>query len=130
MKEQKPLTIGKLAKVAGVHVETVRYYQRIGLLPLPPKRGGIRRYCSDYVEKIRFIKKAQRLGFSLKQIKTLLETDPNDCAAIARQAATLKARIEREIEQLEALRQHLEALLKACHQGQTPCPIYQTLKAP
>jgi len=122
------LTIGQLARATGVHVETVRYYQRIGLMPLPPKRGGFRYYGERELDRLRFIKRAKRLGFSLKEIKALLEIDPNDCAAIAHQAQELKERIEREIEQLEALRHNLEALLKACQEGRTSCPISQTLK--
>lgn len=122
------MTIGKLARAAGVNVETVRYYQRIGLMPLPERRGGFRYYGQQELERLRFIKRAQRLGFSLKEIRGLLETDPGACAEVARQAERLKARIEREIEQLEAMRRNLEALLEACRRGELPCPLFQVLK--
>ena len=71
----KPLTIGQLARSAGVNVETVRYYQRIGLIGEPPKpRQGYRSYPPATADRIRFIKRAQGLGFSLKEIALLRET--------------------------------------------------------
>ncbi|RMD87435.1 MAG: MerR family transcriptional regulator, partial [Candidatus Dadabacteria bacterium] len=67
------LTIGKVATQAGVHVETVRYYEQRGLIPKPPRSAaGYRVYSEPYVERIRFIKRAQELGFTLKEIKELL----------------------------------------------------------
>jgi MerR family mercuric resistance operon transcriptional regulator len=68
------LTIGQLAKQAGVNIETIRYYERQGLLPEPPRRAsGYRQYSAEFVKRIQFIKRAQTLGFSLKEIAELLD---------------------------------------------------------
>ena len=76
------ITVGQLARAAAVNVETVRYYQRIGLLPLPGRDyGSIRRYLADDLKRIRFIKRAQKLGFSLDEVALLLGlSDGRHCA--------------------------------------------------
>lgn len=82
------LTIGALAQAAGVHVETVRFYQRRGLLPLPKRAyGSIRRYGHDALMRLRFIKSAQRLGFSLDEVAGLLRLEDGDhCDEVREQA--------------------------------------------
>jgi len=72
------LTIGKLASAGGVGVETIRFYQRKGLLETPTREDGIRRYGSDDVRRLRFIRQAQSAGFTLEQIKELLDLDASD----------------------------------------------------
>ena len=106
------MTIGRLAKAAGVNVETVRYYQRRGLLREPHKPpGGHRRYSPTVVGQINFIRRAQQLGFSLEEVKSLLELaeakDCRDARGIAEQKVeSLAARIA----QLDAMRRELKRL--------------------
>ena len=80
---QKELTIGRLAALAGVSVETIRYYQRRGLLAEPRKPlGGHRHYPADVAKRLRFIKRAQTLGFTLEETASLLQLDGADCCAV------------------------------------------------
>ncbi|CAG1020219.1 MerR family transcriptional regulator [Methylomonas sp. BW4-1] len=112
-----PLTIGKLAKQTEVTIETIRHYQRIGLLTEPAKPdGGYRVYSADAIARIRFIKRAQQAGFTLKEIATLLSLDGARCADV-RQVAEQKCRqIDQQIKDLTALRQALGTLVNDCQQ--------------
>ena len=112
-----PLTIGKLAKQTEVTIETIRHYQRIGLLAEPAKPAdGYRVYSTDAIARIRFIKRAQQAGFTLKEIATLLSLDGAHCADV-RQLAEQKCRqIDQQIRDLTALRQVLESLVNDCQQ--------------
>lgn len=125
------LTIGPLARQAGVNVETIRYYQRRGLLDAPDKPlGGVRRYPAALVGRIRFIKRAQALGFTLEEIALLLRLDQARACAETRELAARKlALIDRKIADLASMREALEALAHQCDEGagQTPCPIIQAL---
>ncbi|GHD82047.1 Hg(II)-responsive transcriptional regulator [Vogesella fluminis] len=125
------LTIGKLAEAAGVNVETIRYYQRRGLLEEPPKPpGGHRRYASEQVRRVRFIKRAQALGFTLSEIGALLALDT---ACICHDTRALAARklalIEQKMADLAAMRDVLGGLVRQCDTGtgQTACPIIDVL---
>jgi len=111
------LTIGKLAKLTTVTVETIRHYQRLGLLKEPEKpESGYRCYSADAVVRIRFIKRAQQAGFALKEIATLLSLDGAHCSEV-RQLAEYKCwQIDQQINDLTALRQVLATLVKDCHQ--------------
>ncbi len=125
------LTIGQLAKAAGVNVETIRYYQRIELVAEPVKPAqGYRRYPSSIVERIRFIKRAQELGFSLDEITDLLSLNDRDCDE-ARTIAEHKQQIIRQrIDDLSAMQRELSKLIKACKKnvsGQVRCAIIATL---
>jgi len=125
-----PLTIGRLARAAGVHVETIRYYQRRGLLPEPARPpGGVRRYPAALVDRIRFIKRAQQLGFSLKEIGELLELGDGRCADVRARAEARLTQVEAQIRDLERLRATLAALVRACrtHRGARGCPIVASL---
>jgi MerR family mercuric resistance operon transcriptional regulator len=119
-------TIGGLAKSAGVGVETVRYYQRRGLL-LEPARppGEIRRYGDDELRRLRFIRRAQAAGFTLEQIGELLALDRTDDRVRVRQLATERlAALEDRIAELEQSRAALERLRSTCASGRKgPCPI-------
>jgi MerR family mercuric resistance operon transcriptional regulator len=112
-----PLTIGKLAKQTEVTVETIRHYQCIGLLVEPDKpNSGYRQYSADAITNIRFIKRAQQAGFTLKEIATLLSLDGSHCADV-RQLAELKCQqIDQHIKSLTALRQALDSLVNTCQQ--------------
>lgn len=109
------LTIGKLAKQSDVTIETIRYYQRIGLLDEPGKPfGGYRHYPHHAIARIRFIKRAQQAGFTLKEIAQLLSLDADHCADV-REIAKQKCRqIDAQIQNLTALRGVLDTLVKRC----------------
>lgn len=125
------LSIGKLAEAAGVNVETVRYYQRRGLLAEPPKPlGGQRRYPDGFVARIRFIKRAQALGFTLDEIATLLALDgARACARTRALAVHKRAMLEGKIAALTALDTALGRLIRQCdaRRGNSQCPIIETL---
>lgn len=115
----KTMTISKIAKEAGVGVETVRFYERNGLVDQPPKpsSGGFRVYPVETAERIRFIRQAQELGFSLREIKELLalRTDPaTDCADVRKRAKVKVDEINRKISQMKGIKTALEKLITAC----------------
>lgn len=119
------LTIGKLAAAAGVGVETVRYYQRRKLLDQPERDAGIRRYGSNDVRQLRFIRQAQGAGFTLEEIRELLALDSGKDRVRARQMAAdrLKA-LDAKMAVLQEARDALERLARACSTGEEgPCPI-------
>ena len=109
------LTIGRLAKQTEVTVETIRYYQRIGLLAEPEKpESGYRHYTADAISKIRFIKRAQQAGFTLKEIAELLSLDGTHCADVRKIAEQKCQHINQQIKVLTALREALADLAKGC----------------
>jgi MerR family mercuric resistance operon transcriptional regulator len=119
-------TIGGLARAAGVGVETVRYYQRRGLLPEPARPNGeIRRYGAEDLRRLRFIRSAQAAGFTLQEIKQLLDLDASDDRARARELAAVRvAALDAKIVELKEARDALAALAAACaKKGRGPCPI-------
>lgn len=127
------LTIGTLAKAAQVNQQTIRYYEREGLLPEAPRRpSGYRMFSSDSVRRVRFIKRAQELGFSLAEIKDLLalRIDEERGSADARALAQRKiADIEQKIRTLQAMKKVLKNLSERCP-GCGPtneCPILESL---
>ncbi|MEI6145844.1 MAG: MerR family DNA-binding protein [Methylococcales bacterium] len=112
-----PLTIGKLAKLTEVTIETIRHYQGIGLLVKPEKPdSGYRHYPGDAVAKIRFIKRAQQAGFTLKEIATLLSLDGTHCADVRQFAEQKCQQIDHQIKDLTVLRQALDSLVNSCQQ--------------
>lgn len=119
-------TIGALAKAAGVGVETVRYYQRRGLLPEPPRPPGeVRRYGEAELKRLKFIRSAQAAGFTLNEIGELLALDAADDRARARELArTRVAALDAKIEELREARDALADLATACaNKRGGPCPI-------
>jgi MerR family mercuric resistance operon transcriptional regulator len=120
------LTIGKLAKQTEVTIETIRHYQRIGLLTEPPKPDdGYRFYSADAIARIRFIKRAQQAGFILKEIAILLSLDGEHCADIRKLAEQKCQQIDQQIKDLNTLRQILGTLVNDCQQtsSSTHCAI-------
>jgi MerR family mercuric resistance operon transcriptional regulator len=124
------LTIGQFAKAGGVGVETVRYYQRRGLLGTPdrPASGAgssVRRYSEADVRRLKFIRAAQAAGFTLEQIGELLTLDATDDRPRARALASERIdALDRKIDELTAAREALERLAKSCASGSTgACPI-------
>ena len=122
------MTIGQMARQGDVHVETIRYYQRRGLLPVPTPgggEGGTRRYDQAVLRRLRFIKSAQAAGFTLTEIGELLELDASTDHARARELADARiAAIDRTMAELGAARQALIHLSRRCAAGDTDaCPI-------
>lgn len=127
------LRIGDLAKQARVNLETIRYYERQGLLSRPPRtESGYRVFAPDAVRRIRFIKRAQELGFSLKEIQELLALRVDartSCAEVRKRAQAKTADVEDKIRTLSAIKKALVRLTSAC-QGRGPvseCPILESL---
>jgi MerR family mercuric resistance operon transcriptional regulator len=127
------LTIGRLATEAGVNVETIRYYQRRGLMTEPDKpMNGQRRYAVDAVKRVRFIKRAQVLGFTPDEIGGLLQLDEAHACAETRELASHKLEvIESKLADLKAMRKALTSLLRKCDTGSDKgaCPIIHALAA-
>lgn len=125
------LTIGAFAKAAGVNVETIRFYQRKGLLPEPDRPyGSIRRYGGADVARVKFVKSAQRLGFSLDEIGELLTLeDGAHCCEAAGLAAQRLADVRARLEDLTRMERALSQVLLACHanEGQVTCPLIESL---
>lgn len=128
------LTIGKLSRAAGTGVETIRYYEREGLLE-PPARSasGYRHYAREVVARLRFIRQAKELGFSLREIKELLSLrmqPDTTCADIRKRARQKIAAVDLKIEDLRRIRDALVRLASACR-GKGPtseCPILEALE--
>ncbi len=128
------LTIGRVARSAGFAIETVRYYEREGLLEKPARTAaGYRHYTADAVARLRFIRQAKELGFSLAEIKELLSLrmrPDTTCADIRKRAREKIVAVDRKIEDLQRIRQALERLAAAC-KGTGPtseCPILEALE--
>ena len=126
------LTIGRVAATAGVNVETIRYYQRRGLLDEPTKPlGGYRDYPTEMVKRIRFIKRAQALGFTLQDVTGLLRLNDTDACAKTRHLAAEKlALIEQKISELATMRAALADLVGQCDRKlkRSACPIIEILQ--
>lgn len=129
----KPLTIGEVAKRAGVGVETVRFYERQGLIEEPSRRSsGYRQFDEQVVDRLRFIREAKELGFTLKEIKELLslKLDPaTTCGDVKGRAEAKIADIKEKIRTLQRMQKALVKLTKACS-GDGPsreCPILESL---
>lgn len=117
------LTIGKLAAAAGVNVETVRYYERRGLIAQPVSNGGYRRYGAEHIERLAFVRRAQGMGFSLDEIGELMQlNDMSDHLQARRLAEAKITTISERIAHLQQMQHALQHLVKTCKPGQ-PCPI-------
>ena len=128
--EPSSLTIGKLAAAGGVGVETIRFYQRRGLLETPTRDGGIRRYGSEDVRRLRFIRHAQSAGFTLEEIRELLDLDSSNDRSRARELASARiAALDSKIAELASARDSLVRLARECGEGSTgPCPILKSFE--
>jgi MerR family mercuric resistance operon transcriptional regulator len=129
----KALTIGRMADVVGVNVETIRFYQRKGLLREPGRPvGGIRRYEQADVARVKFIKSAQRLGFTLEEIGQLLRLDDGmQCSTAAHLASRHLAEVRLRLRNLSRIETALAQLLERCsrHRGEVDCPMIAALHA-
>jgi MerR family mercuric resistance operon transcriptional regulator len=126
------LTIGRLAQAAGVGVETIRYYERLGLISQPPKPAhGQRTYAEKTIVQLRFIGQAKQCGFTLREIATLFSLGSDHCA-VTRQLALQKLQdVEDKIAELIAVRDNLQALIGHCGEadGNGDCGLFATLLA-
>lgn len=127
------LTIGELAKATTVNVETVRFYQRRGLMVEPDRpAGSIRRYGKSDTERIRFIKSAQKLGFSLDEVQILLTLeDGADCLSAVNIAQKKLAEVRNKISDLRRIEKSLSGLIAQCREreGEVCCPIISSLQS-
>ena len=127
------LSIGRLAAEGGVNVETIRYYQRRGLICAPVKpASGYRRYPPETLRRVRFIKRAQSLGFSLAEIAALLGLDEaRDCVTTRDLAARKLEDVRSKLADLKAMQRALTSLVRQCDSGAAGgrCPIIHTLAA-
>lgn len=125
------LTIGTFARAAGVKVETIRFYQRKGLLSEPVRPiGGIRRYGPADVGRVKFVKSAQRLGFNLDEVAQLLKLeDGTHCDEAADLAAAHLTDVRVRLTDLQRMESALSQLVKACssHRGKVCCPLIASL---
>jgi MerR family mercuric resistance operon transcriptional regulator len=129
--DRSKLTISGFARAAGVNVETVRFYQRKGLVPEPEKPyGSIRRYGEADVARVRFVRSAQRLGFSLDQVAELLRLeDSAQCEEASSLAAHQLADVRERIADLMRIEAVLSELVRACRarKGNVSCPLIESL---
>ena len=131
MEADERITISRLARLGGVNLETVRFYERVGLIPKPPRtRAGYRVFPKDAARRLRFIKRAQELGFSLTEIRELLSLRPSTDRPKVRARAQAKiADIKQKIQTLQAMKKILGSLIERCqHCGPMgDCPILESL---
>jgi MerR family transcriptional regulator, mercuric resistance operon regulatory protein len=123
--DRNPLTIGKLAAAGDVGIETIRFYQRKGLLHQPVRASGYRHYGPEDVRRLRFIRQAQTAGFTLDEIKELLALDAGQDRVRARELATSRIQaLNHKIVALQRARDALKRLAHECGEGSSgPCPI-------
>jgi MerR family mercuric resistance operon transcriptional regulator len=131
--DPKALTIGHLAREVGINLETVRFYEHQGLLPKPPRSAsGYRLFPADAARRLKFIKRAQELGFSLREIRELLElrvSPRTNSAEIRRRTESKIADIESKIKTLDSMRKSLRKLAESCAAcaPHSKCPILDSL---
>lgn len=125
-----PLTIGKLAEAGGVGVETVRFYQRKGLLLTPTRSEGFRHYCDEDIRRLRFIRQAQTAGFTLSEIAELLQLDAGEDRTRARELAEARLQaLDARIAEMQRARDALGRLARECGGGgKGPCPILKSFE--
>lgn len=124
------MRIGQLARSIGVNVETIRYYQRIGLIDLPAKPyGGYRSYNDQDLRRLRFIRRAQHLGFSLADIRALLELSSSDCQQVQKLALENLDSVKGKLRQLRRIQAALTKTIELCAKRKEPevCPIIESL---
>ena len=133
MSETSTLTIGALAEAAGIGVETIRFYERRGLLRDPPRTpAGYRQYPADTVDRVKFIRRAQGLGFALREVLELLDLRVDDVAACGLVEAQAREKLEQvggKIEELRRMETALQRLVEACEAREptSTCPILEEL---
>mgnify|MGYP001500637120 CR=1 FL=1 len=131
MNMKESLTIGKLADASDVNVETIRFYERKGILKQPKKQGAFRYYPNEYIARIRFIKRSQELGFTLKETKELLDLKIKNqakCSDVLSKTEEKISEIDQKISDLKKMKKSLEGLANCCVDSNQPlsdCPILE-----
>jgi len=134
MIKTKPQTIGRLAKKAGVNIQTIYFYERNGILPATERTdGGFRIYDDQALQRLRFIKKAQEIGFTLKEIVELLELRidrKSSCAQVRHRAEDKLDLVQTKLNDLKKLEKTLKSLIGSCHsrENTSDCPILDSLE--
>ena len=128
----KPFTIGVLSKGTGCNIETIRYYERIGLMPKPPRSpGGHRLYEEDHLRRLTFIRRSRELGFTLEEVRGLLrlvDGGSYTCAEVKALTLDHAAEVRRKVADLRKLERVLKEMAAECDGGEVPeCPIIDTL---
>lgn len=127
------IQIGELSRRTGCNIETIRYYERIGLLPAPPRRGRYRSYGSEDVSRLGFVRRARELGFTLDEVRALLGLAAGgqaSCTEVRDLAASHLQDVRARITDLRRMERALAESVRACDAGQNPgCPLIQALYA-
>lgn len=124
------LTIGRLAKSLSINIETIRFYERKGLIVQPAKPdSGFRRYSNEIAQRISFIKSSQKLGFTLSEISNLLKLNDQPCHKVQELAIQKLDSVSERIEELKKLEKSLKQLVRQCanNKDQSNCPIIDSL---
>ena len=126
------VTIGRLSKRTGCNIETIRYYERIGLLPKPPRtEGGHRLYKNEHIKRLTFVRRSRELGFTLDEVKELLNlVDGGDytCGEVLTLTAQHLNEVRQKIKDLRRLEKTLKTIVADCQGGEVPeCPIVDAL---
>jgi MerR family mercuric resistance operon transcriptional regulator len=129
----RAIPIGELSRRTGCNIETIRYYERIGLMPSPPRRGRYRIYDGDHVARLGFVRRARELGFTLDEVRALLclaASADASCTEVRDLAAAHLRDIRTRITDLKRMERVLADSVRACDAGQDPgCPLIDTLYA-
>ena len=130
---EKAIPIGELSRRTGCNIETIRYYERIGLMPAPPRRGRYRSYGGEHVARLGFVRRARELGFTLDEVRALLGLAGGgdaSCGEARYLAAAHLKDVQARIADLKRMERVLADSVRACDAGQDPgCPLIQTLYA-
>src|SRR3974390_978959 len=132
MQARGALSIGELSKQSGVNIETIRYYEKIGVMPAPDRRAnGYRAYGADHLKRLSFVRRSRQLGFSLEEIRGLLrlvDGEAYTCAQVRALTLDHLAEIRCKIADLKRLKRVMEEMAAQCSGGKTPeCPIVDAL---
>lgn len=130
MPRSSAIAIGELAQRTGCNIETIRYYERIGLLPVPERHGRFRRYGTADVRLLSFVRRARELGFTLDEVRALLNLSRkgNACGEVRAIAAAHLAEVQAKIADLRAMEAALADAVRHCDAGKTPgCPLIDVL---
>lgn len=130
--QESSFTIGMVAKLLGINVETIRYYQRIGLVEEPPKAGNrVRHYGEDIVNRLFFIRRAKKLGFTLNEVSDMLQFGGESCNKVRNLVAGKLNEVCQDITRLHEVRSRLAELVEICDDNQDggKCPILAELQA-
>src|SRR5215472_15040084 len=130
---QGGIAIGELSRRTRCNIETIRYYERIGLLPIPARRGRYRHYGSEDVGRLSFVRRARELGFTLEEVRALLRLAAGRetaCGEARSLAVAHIAEIRARIDDLKAMERALSAAVRDCDAGKSPgCPLIEALSA-